>query len=154
MILFFQVNYIHICVGLHIQCTALQVTCVWSSEDCAPESILAFTAATVNLRDPFCRLADAAAAPIKGGNAEVAGLRFPFTICRNNHSVKFFEVHGKVILVRTKTSPGGVPQHNLRSSICSTSNPMNQAPKETSSFAYLCSTCLNSKKFHSKLDPK
>lgn len=38
--------------------------------------------------------------------------------------------------------PGGVPQHNLRSSICSTSNPINQAPSETSSFAYLCRTCL------------
>jgi len=58
------------------------------------------------------------------------------------------------VLVWIKNLPGGVPQHNLRSSICSTSNPMNQAPKETSSFAYLCSTCLNSKKFHSKLDPK
>lgn len=38
--------------------------------------------------------------------------------------------------------PGGVPQHNLRSSICSTSRPRNQDPSETSSLAYLCSTCL------------
>lgn len=34
--------------------------------------------------------------------------------------------------------PGGVPQHKLRSSICSTSNPINHAPKDTSSFAYRC----------------
>lgn len=38
--------------------------------------------------------------------------------------------------------PGGVPQHNLLSSMCLTSIPINQAPKETSSFAYLCRTCL------------
>lgn len=38
--------------------------------------------------------------------------------------------------------PGGVPQQRRRSSICSTSNPMNQAPKETSSLTYLCNTCL------------
>lgn len=47
-----------------------------------------------------------------------------------------------------KKLPGGVPQHNLRSSICSASNPMNHEPKETSSLAYLCSTCLGD--YHSK----
>jgi hypothetical protein len=38
--------------------------------------------------------------------------------------------------------PGGVPQHILLSSTCSTSKPMNHDPNETSSFAYLCSTFL------------
>lgn len=38
--------------------------------------------------------------------------------------------------------PGGVPQQSLRSSMCSTSSPINQDPKETSSLAYLCRTCL------------
>ena len=38
--------------------------------------------------------------------------------------------------------PGGVPQQSLLSSICSTSNPMNQEPNETSSFIYLCRICL------------
>lgn len=38
--------------------------------------------------------------------------------------------------------PGGVPQQRRRSSTCSTSNPMNQDPRDTSSLAYLCRTCL------------
>lgn len=38
--------------------------------------------------------------------------------------------------------PMGVPQQRLLSSICSTSRPMNQDPKETSSFAYLWRSCL------------
>lgn len=38
--------------------------------------------------------------------------------------------------------PGGVPQHMLRSSMCSTSSPINQEPSETSSLAYLCNMGL------------
>jgi hypothetical protein len=38
--------------------------------------------------------------------------------------------------------PGGVPQQRRRSSTCSTSSPMNQDPRDTSSLAYLCRTCL------------
>jgi hypothetical protein len=38
--------------------------------------------------------------------------------------------------------PGGVPQQSLLSSICSTSNPMNHEPNETSSLIYLCRICL------------
>ena len=38
--------------------------------------------------------------------------------------------------------PGVVPQQRRRSSTCSTSNPMNQDPRDTSSLAYLCRTCL------------
>lgn len=38
--------------------------------------------------------------------------------------------------------PGGVPQHMLLSSMCSTSRPMNQEPRETSSLAYLCNMGL------------
>jgi len=38
--------------------------------------------------------------------------------------------------------PGGVPQQSRRSSTCSTSSPMNQDPRDTSSLAYLCRTCL------------
>ena len=34
--------------------------------------------------------------------------------------------------------PGGVAQHMLRSSTCSTSSPISHAPRETSSFANLC----------------
>lgn len=48
---------------------------------------------------------------------------------------------------KRKIIPGGVPQHSLRSSICSTSSPINQDPSETSSFAYLCNTCLAIMKF-------
>lgn len=35
-----------------------------------------------------------------------------------------------------------VPQQSLRSSMCSTSTPISHDPSETSSFAYLWSTCL------------
>lgn len=38
--------------------------------------------------------------------------------------------------------PGGVPQHIFRSSMCSISRPINQAPSDTSSLAYLCSIAL------------
>ena len=41
--------------------------------------------------------------------------------------------------------PGEVPQQRLRSSICSTSRPINQEPRETSSFTYLWSMCLQMK---------
>lgn len=41
--------------------------------------------------------------------------------------------------------PGGVPQHMLRSSMCWASRPMNQAPSETSSLAYLCNIGLHKK---------
>lgn len=41
-----------------------------------------------------------------------------------------------------------MPQHSLRSSMCSTSNPINHDPNETSSLANLCSTCLHNN--HSK----
>lgn len=40
--------------------------------------------------------------------------------------------------------PGGVPQHMLRSSMCSTSRPISHAPSDTSSFAYLCRMGLKS----------
>lgn len=43
---------------------------------------------------------------------------------------------------KTSGIPGGVPQQSRRSSTCSTSNPMNQDPRDTSSLAYLCRTCL------------
>uniref|UniRef100_A0A0A8YDS6 Uncharacterized protein n=1 Tax=Arundo donax TaxID=35708 RepID=A0A0A8YDS6_ARUDO len=36
---------------------------------------------------------------------------------------------------------GGVPQQRLLSSTCSTSNPINQDPNDTSSFEYLCRIC-------------
>jgi hypothetical protein len=45
-------------------------------------------------------------------------------------------------LRRTRNWPGGVPQHMSLSSMCSTSRPMNHAPSDTSSFAYLCSMGL------------
>jgi len=41
------------------------------------------------------------------------------------------------------SKPGGVPQHMLCSSMCSTSSPMNQAPRDTSSLAYLCKIGLH-----------
>lgn len=47
--------------------------------------------------------------------------------------------------------PGGVPQQSLLSSTCSTSKPINQDPNETSSLAYLCSTCLRQSKTKYKL---
>lgn len=40
---------------------------------------------------------------------------------------------------------GGVPQQKLLSSTCSTSKPSIQAPRETSSFAYLCKIGLQIK---------
>jgi len=40
--------------------------------------------------------------------------------------------------------PGGVPQHMFLSSMCSTSRPMNHAPSDTSSLAYLCNIGLQS----------
>ena len=39
--------------------------------------------------------------------------------------------------------PGGVPQHILRSSMCSTSRPINHEPRDTSSLAYLCNIGLH-----------
>lgn len=38
--------------------------------------------------------------------------------------------------------PGWVAQHMERSSMCSTSSPMNQEPSDTSSLAYLCNMGL------------
>jgi len=46
------------------------------------------------------------------------------------------------MLTKNENRPGGVPQHMLRSSMCSTSSPINQAPSDTSSLAYLCSIGL------------
>lgn len=43
-----------------------------------------------------------------------------------------------------RNKPGGVPQHILLSSICSTSSPMNHEPNDTSSLAYLWSIGLTS----------
>ena len=54
---------------------------------------------------------------------------------------------------KKKQSPGGVPQQKLRSSICSTSKPMNHAPRETSSFAYLCNICLSDMKTLIMINP-
>lgn len=47
-------------------------------------------------------------------------------------------------LIGITAIPGAVPQQRLRSSMCSTSSPINQEPRETSSFAYLWSMCLES----------
>lgn len=58
-----------------------------------------------------------------------------------------FGVRKWIYLIKSlfkKTLPGGVPQHILRSSMCSTSRPINHEPRDTSSLAYLCNMGLHS----------
>jgi len=49
-----------------------------------------------------------------------------------------YAVHTDIL----RAIPGGVPQHMLRSSMSSTSRPINHAPRDTSSLAYLCNMGL------------
>lgn len=123
-------------------------------EGCTPNSTVAFTTPQMNIFYPLNGLADATASPVKGCHANVPSLCFPLTICRHESQPQtrlekllrrtWKSIRGKRFIRSSATVPGGVPQHMLRSSMCSTSKPMNQDPRETSSLAYLCSIGLRS----------
>jgi hypothetical protein len=126
------------------------------SESCTPQCIFILATTLVDFNHPLNRPANPAAFPIKWSNTYITRLSLPFTICTYISSQVIYVMLPKRC-TRSMMSrgfsfiycdenqnniPGGVPQHILLSSTCSTSKPMNHDPNETSSFAYLCSTFL------------
>lgn len=144
------------------------------SEGSSPQSVILFPALLMNFFHSLHWLAYPTALPIKWSNASIPCLCFQLTICihrlhktyniRRSFENSAFSILSSICVwsdmnsnfrlvswlmmyVLTRGIPSSVGQHMLWSSICSTSRPMNHAPSETSSFAYLCNICLQSHNF-------
>jgi hypothetical protein len=122
-----------------------------SSYGDVPDGSFAFAAGPVDVSHPFHRLAHAAAGPVERRHAHVPGSLLPLAVYPHQRRRKIGRTRlttNNNVLQREKKlcsvddRPGGVAQHMLRSSTCSTSSPSSHAPRDTSSFANLCSTGL------------
>lgn len=65
---------------------------IWGLKLCIPNRVLALAAALMDLLDPVSGFADAAAAPVEGGDARVPRLRLPLAICTSLVSAKLGEL--------------------------------------------------------------
>jgi hypothetical protein len=118
-----------------------------SSEWGAPDCLVSFTASRVHILQPFDWVANPAAPPVEGCDADVPCLCLPLAIWNKVILVAWSSssemVHG--MQNNWRNWPVSDPQHISLSSMCSTSSPMNHAPSDTSSFANLCSSGLDDK---------
>lgn len=127
-----------------------------------PNCSITFSTTLMYFKHSINRFAYSTTAPIERCCTRVSCLTFPLTICTHTMTKIKLPISIAILLIWCYyvmsnvymqdlvflflVLPKGVPQQRLLSSICSTSRPMNQDPKETSSFAYLCSSCLQKKK--------
>lgn len=118
-----------------------------NSEICFPYRIFTLATSLMHFTHSLRWLTNAAATPVKWRATYIPCLCLPFTIWKHyvykaaivNVCIRIFHYTGMCDWIL----PGGVPQHRLLSSICSTSRPMNHDPNDTSSFANRWSICLN-----------